>query len=180
MSDKNTDFCFVPEEKNAFSSNRESKEKFSFFLKGVCSFILCGGVSIWLLSPPVSKNLNPSRTIQSTPSVSADEQKKELALDSFFVLLKSDKGSQLTKVEVTLQLSDPQVLEEVKQSTATIKDHLVFILSHQNVSVFSHLEERQSLEEEITHQINLFLVSGEIENVQLKETFLNRSEVLDK
>lgn len=180
MSDKNTEFYFPPEDKSSFPSNRADEERFPFFLKLVCLFAFCWSTGVWLIShqaPTSSPSKSRSRVLQSVSPSSLFEQ-QELALDSFFVLLKSDQGRQLIKMEVVFRLNDPQVFTEVQQSITRIKDHIVFILSNQNVSVFSDSERQLLLEREIIHQLNLFLVSGEIEDMRLKETFLNRSGVV--
>ncbi len=177
LSDKNSDFYFT-EEKPFVPSNRASEERFSFFLKIVCLFAFCGSTALWLISnqPHLGSPSKSSRVVQSVSSASLFED-QELALDSFFVLLKSNQGRQLIKMEVVFHLNDPQVFAEVQQSVTRIKDHIVFILSHQNVSVFSDSERKHLLEQEIIHQLNLFLVSGKIEDMRLKKTFLNNSGV---
>ena len=172
MSDQDNQFCFVPEEKPAVNSDSRNGERFPFFLKVVCLCVLCLGAGVWFFSKQFSRNLSSRRTIQSIPTPSHSTQ-EIINLEPFFVPLKSEKGTQLTKMEVNLQVDHSRVLDEIQGSINKIKDHLVFILSNQDVSIFSDLESRQLLEKEIANQLNLFLVAGKIENVQLKETFLN-------
>ncbi len=172
MSDQENQFCFVPEEKPSVNLDSRNGEKFSFFLRVVCLCVLCLGVGVWFASKRFDRDISSSRTIQSIPP-SSDSTAEMINLEPFFVLLKSEEGTQLTKVEVNLQVDHSQVSNEIQESINKIRDHLVFILSNRDVSVFSDLESRRFLEEEIANQLNLFLVAGKIENVQLKETFLN-------
>lgn len=170
MSDQDNQFCFVPEEKPSVNLDSRNGEKFSFFLRVVCLCVLCLGVGVWFFSKRFDRDISSSRTIQSVPP-SSDSTAETVNLEPFFVLLKSEEGTQLTKVEINLQVDHPLALKEIQESTKKIQDHLVFILSNKDISVFSDLEKRQLLKKEIVDQLNLFLVSGKIQNVQLKETF---------
>lgn len=169
MSDRDAQFCFVSEEPPFIGSKRESEERFPFFLKTVCLCVLCSGVGVWFISKQSIKKWKSNRMVQSRQISSVPAQK--VNLDPFFVLLKSGKGVQLTKVEVVLQMNHSSVLHEVQKSLNKVRDHLVFILSNQDVSVFSDSEKRQLLEREIVTQLNLFLIAGKIGNVQLKKLF---------
>ena len=171
LSDQNTQFGFVPEEKPFIGSHHENKT-FFFCLKAICLCVVCVGIGSWFVSNQSSENVKSGRTIQSLQDPSASIQ-KVVYMNSFLVFLKSEKGFQLTKMEVILQVNHSQVLDEIQKSSNKVKDHLIFILSYKNTSVFTNLQERQSLEQEIITQLNLFLVAGRIENIQLTETFLN-------
>ena len=170
MSDQDNQFCFVPEEKPSVNLDHENEERFPFFFRIVCLCVLGLGIGIWFVSNQFGKNLASNRTIQSIPP-SSDSTLETINLEPFFVLLKSERGARLTKVEVDFQVDHSQVLDEIQDSINKIRDHLVFILSNQDVSVFSNLERRQFLEKEIATQLNVFLVAGKIENVQLREVF---------
>lgn len=170
MLDQKTQFCFEPEENPSVNLHRENGERFTFFLKVICVGVLCLGTGVWFVSYRSNRMLASDRTIQSL-SASFETMPEAVDLKAFFVLLKSGSGVQLTKVEVGLQVDHPLVLNEIQESTKKIQDHLVFILSNKDISVFSDLEKRQLLKKEIIDQLNLFLVSGKIQNVQLKETF---------
>ncbi|MCY4321511.1 MAG: flagellar basal body-associated FliL family protein, partial [Bdellovibrionaceae bacterium] len=80
-----------------------------------------------------------------------------------------EKEARLTKLRVSLQVTDVEVSEEIQKSIHKIKDHLIFILSSKDIAVFDDLQKRQILEEEIVTQLNLFLVNGSVEGVQLKK-----------
>ena len=166
MSDQNTQFCFTPEEK-PYCARKE--ERFSLFLKATVLCVLCVGFGVWFTSNKPTRNITSDREIQSVKDPALIWEVVDL--EPFFVLLKSEQGTQLTKVEVSLQVSDTKVSEEIQNSIHQIKDHLVFILSNQNASIFDDIQKRQGLEQEIVTQLNVFLVSGSIENVQLNKFF---------
>ena len=165
MSNQDTQLCFIPEEK-PYSGREE--EKFSFFFIMVVLCVLCVGSGIWFLSDRESiRNISSDREIQSvSPPLPAWER---VDLKPFFVLLKSEKEARLTKLRVSLQVTDVEVSEEIQKSIHKIKDHLIFILSSKDIAVFDDLQKRQILEEEIVTQLNLFLVNGSVEGVQLKK-----------
>ena len=108
--------------------------------------------------------------MQRTPSALLTNT---IALNPFVIRLNTEQGFQLTKMEVALQANNSRVLEEIQNSINQVKDHLIFILSNKNTSVFNDIKKRQTLEQEIITQLNLFLVQGEIEKIQLTETILN-------
>ena len=126
------------------------------------------GLGIWFSISSAERAPATQRQIQSIPSTL-----KKTALDELVVLLKNGNNFQLTKIEVSLETESSIVLEEIKQSNNQVKDHLVFILSDEDISIFSKVEELKALEKEIIAQLNLFLVTGKIKKVQLKGTFLN-------
>ena len=174
MSGKKARFYFVPEKKSSVSSySKGEKDHFSFFLSMICIFVLGVTSSVFLVSNQTDKNKRElSRQVQSLPDPSVSSR-EAVKLNPLFVLLKSGKGGQLIKVEVTLQVDHLNVLNEIKQSISKIRDHLVFILSDKNVSIFDDPEKLQFLKEEVVTQLNLFLSEGKIKEVQLKAIILN-------
>ncbi len=170
MSDQNPNFYFTPEELSSSSSNR-LEEKFPFFLKVVCSCALCLAGVLWLTRHHQSarRNLSSTREIQNLPTA----PQEMITLEPFLTLFKSDQGGRLTKMEVVLQAEDPLTLQEVQKSRHKIRDHLIFILSKKNVSVFNDPSGREQLKQEIINQLNLFLTTGRISGLQLNPVFLN-------
>ena len=164
LSNQDVQLCFIPEEKPYCD---QAEEKFSVFFITVVLCVLCVGSGIWFLSDRSTRDISSDREVQSMePSLLAWEA---IDLEPFFVLLKSEKEARLTKLKVSLQITDGQVSEEIQKSIHKIKDHLIFILSSQDVTVFDDLQKRRILEQEIVTQLNLFLVNGSIEGVQLNK-----------
>ena len=164
MSNQDVQLCFIPEEKPYCN---QAEEKFSFFFITVILCVLFVGSGIWFLSDRSTRDISSHREVQSVqPPLPAWEI---INLEPFFVLLKSEKEARLTKLRVSLQVTDGQVHEEIQKSMHKIKDHLIFILSNQDVAVFDDLQKQRILEQEIITQLNLFLVNGSIEGVQLNK-----------
>ena len=166
MSDQNTQFSFTPEEKPQYT---HIEEPFSLFLKVIVLCVLCVGAGIWFTSNQMTGYVNSGREIQSLKEPASAWVVVDL--EPLFVLLKSEQGTRLTKIAVSLQVNDIQVSEEIQKSISNIKDHLIFILSHQSSSIFDDIQERRALEKQIVTQLNLFLVSGRVEDVQLNILF---------
>ena len=168
--DQNTQFHFSQEEKDSVSSVYED-EKFFFFLKIFCIGTVILGTGFWLIEDQINYK-KAQRTIQSLnpPSFSSQEM---IGIEPFVVRFKTQEGFQLTRIDVAFQVSNVQVSQEIQEAARKITDHLIFILSDKDISMFSDAEKLQLLENEITTQLNLFLVAGKIETVELKGTFLN-------
>ncbi len=98
---------------------------------------------------------------------------KVVKLDSFLIRLMAGQSSRLSRVNISLKVSDFQVKNNIKNSLKKVRNHLVFILSTQDESVFADLNKKTILEQHIINQLNLFLPKGKIEQIQLTQTFLN-------
>ena len=168
--DHDTPFNFSQEEKNSISSVYED-ERFSFFLKIFCIGAFVLGTGFWFIENQVNQK-NTRRTIQSVtpPSFSSQEM---IGIEPFVVRFKTPENFQLTKIDVAFQVSNVRVSQEIQEAARKITDHLIFILSDKDISVLSDAEGLQSLREEVVAQLNLFLVTGKIETVELTGTFLN-------
>ena len=168
--DQNTQFNFLQEEKDSVSSVYED-EKFFFFLKIFCIGVVVLGTGFWFIEDQVNHK-NTQRTIQSLkPSIFSSQEM--IGIEPFVVRFKTQEGFQLTRIDVSFQVSSTQVSQEIQKASRKMTDHLIFILSDKDISMFSDAEKLQLLENEIATQLNLFLVAGKIETVELKRTFLN-------
>ncbi len=163
-------FHFVPEEKPPLAENTERQENRVFFVNLICISVLSAGSVFGLFSTSYPET--HKRNIQSlTPTDSA--LSKQIDLRSFVVRLKTEKGFRLSRVQVTLGVKASEALrEEIDGSLNEIQDHLLFILSDKQSVVFQNPEQLELLKKEIISHLNLFLVAGKIETVELKKTFL--------
>lgn len=129
------------------------------------------GTGFWFIEDQINHE-KTQRTVQSLkpPSLSSREM---IGIEPFVVRFKTQEGFQLTRIDVAFQVSSSQVSQEIQEASRKIKDHLIFILSDKDISMFSDAGKLQSLENEIASQLNLFLVDGRIKTVELKGTFLN-------
>jgi len=172
MSDQNILFHFSEEKATEFKNKECQKDSFLFFLKLICVCLFSFGMGTWLLSSNFKEDLmKENRQIQSVENPFIDSLSKTEPY-SVLVRLKTEEGFQLTKIEVAMQVSGEEVLEELETASSEVRSHLIFILSNQTMSMFTDEENRQKLKKEIISQLNLFLIHGRVENIELTETFL--------
>ena len=109
------------------------------------------------------------------PSISQHQlsQLPMVELDSLLVRLTAGQHVRLSRMDIALHISDLNVKKEIQDSINKVRDHLVFILSAQDESVFADTKKKAMLEQTITHQLNLFLMTGKVKKIQLQQTFLN-------
>lgn len=172
MSQENIQFKF-PAEENPFKrlSSLEEKKSAGLVFKMICVPVLCIGLGLAII-PHKLQNITPQRTVQNvnTPSPSVYQI---VNINPFFIFLKSQEVSQLTKLNVEFQVDNLKVSEEIKKSASKIKNHLIFILSHKELSIFLDKTSREYLKRKIITQLNVFLVTGKIQNIHITETFFN-------
>lgn len=94
-------------------------------------------------------------------------------LDSLLVRLTAGQHVRLSRMDIVLHISDLNVKREIQDSINKVRDHLIFILSAQDESVFADVKKKAMLEQKIIHQLNVFLMIGKVEKIQLQQTFLN-------
>ncbi|GMB93728.1 Flagellar basal body-associated protein FliL [Helicobacter bizzozeronii] len=85
--------------------------------------------------------------------------------DPFVVNLISNNGRRYLKTSISLELSDPKLLQEIKAKETAIKDTIIEILSSKSYEEIITLKGKNKLKEEIRSNINSFLIDGFIKNV---------------
>ena len=90
-------------------------------------------------------------------------------LNSFVLPFRTHKGEVEPKqIEVSLNLNSSVAKTEIEKSLDTIKRHLIFILSEKkDRELFIRKKKKRLLEEEVKDQLNMFLLSGAINKVQI-------------
>lgn len=83
----------------------------------------------------------------------------------FIVNLITQNGRRYLKTSITLELSDPKLLQEVKVKETAIKDTIIEILSSKSIEEISTLKGKNKLKEEIRNNINSFLIDGVVKNI---------------
>ena len=168
---KSPKFHFTPESSASSVTNTEKKENRIFFYNLISLSTVSTGFFLYLLSPLGSKNqIRDIQSIPSPPTVTS----QFVSLKPFVVRLKTAKGFRLSHIQVTLQTTpSPALKEEIKNSTTAIQDHLLFILSDTQSTVFMNPKQLAQLQKSITEHLNLFLVEGKITDINLEQTFLH-------
>ena len=193
ISNSNEHFYFIAEKNPlAASSIDQTKEiRFFFMLLLSVTAVLISGIYIYTLFHSNISQVSHSRFISPNREFAAvmdhDEivtsydssipqhpssQLPSVELDSLLVRLTSGQNVRLSKVDITLHITDLKVRGEIQNSINKVSDHLIFILSAKDESVFSDTQKKAQLEREIINQLNLFLMAGKVEKIQLHQTFL--------
>ncbi len=133
--------------------------------------------NLWPLKKvsPFSSLTSPAQPQERKPTATqeAPDLKKQVSVDSLLVRLKAPEGFQISTLHITLYADTVETAFEVKSRVHHIRSDLIFFLTDQPLAAFTDSLQKQALEGELTRQINLFLETGQISKVHLKQTALN-------
>jgi flagellar FliL protein len=91
------------------------------------------------------------------------------AMDAFIVNLIDNGGERYLKVVLQLELSDPEVVPELKEIKPKLRDAVLGILASKALKDVSTTEGKQRLKEEISYRLNSYLSKGKILQVYFTE-----------
>ena len=110
---------------------------------------------------------------QTEESAAPDEVGKVIPLETFVVNLAGSKGRKVLKVNMELELKGNEVVKEIDNRKAQIRDFIIIILSSKSYDEVSSKEGKDALRNEIKDNINSFLSKGKILNVYFTELIYN-------
>ncbi|MBI2877665.1 MAG: flagellar basal body-associated FliL family protein [Candidatus Tectomicrobia bacterium] len=90
-------------------------------------------------------------------------------LETFIVNLADNGGKRYLKVGINLELSSPELGEEVKKKTPFIRDTILILLSSKSYTDIGDTKGKTLLREEIVARINPVLKEGRIKKVYFSE-----------
>jgi flagellar FliL protein len=96
-----------------------------------------------------------------------------IPLEEFLVNLAGSSGNKLVKINMELEVSNNEVQQEIDKLKPKIRDIIIMILSSKTYNNLSSKDGKDTLREEIRHQVNLFLTRGQIERVYFTELLFN-------
>lgn len=102
-----------------------------------------------------------------------EEVGKVIPLETFVVNLAGSKGRKVLKVNMELELKGVDVVKEIDNRKAQIRDFIIIILSSKSYDEVSTKEGKDALRNEIKDNINSFLSKGKILNVYFTELIYN-------
>ncbi len=105
----------------------------------------------------------------STP----EEIGKVIPLETFIVNLAGAKGRKVLKVNMELEVKGSEIVSEIDNRKAQIRDFIIIILSSKTYDEVSTKEGKEALRNEIKDNINTFLSKGKISNVYFTELIYN-------
>lgn len=98
---------------------------------------------------------------------------KVIPLETFIVNLAGSKGRKVLKVNMELEVQGDEVVAEIDNRKAQIRDFIIIILSSKTYEEVSVKEGKDSIRNEIKDNINTFLSKGKITNVYFTELIYN-------
>lgn len=114
-----------------------------------------------------------SHTQESEPLQGSEEIGQVIALETFIVNLAGSKGRKVLKVNMELEVKGQEVIQEIENRKAQIRDFIIIILSSKSYEEIASKEGKNALRGEIKDNINSFLSKGKITNVYFTELIYN-------
>lgn len=137
-------------------------------------FMIWKGKKIEEAKPGIEKVIEGEIQTQQTEQIqSADEVGKVIPLETFIVNLAGSKGRKVLKVNMELEVKGQEVIQEIENRKAQIRDFIIIILSSKSYDEVSAKEGKDALRNEIKDNINSFLSKGKIINVYFTELIYN-------
>lgn len=124
--------------------------------------------------PGIDKVIEGEAHTQATEDVKTNEEiGKVIPLETFIVNLAGSKGRKVLKVNMELEIKGAEVVQEIENRKAQIRDFIIIILSSKSYEEVSAREGKDALRNEIKDNINSFLSNGKIINVYFTEFIYN-------
>ena len=92
-----------------------------------------------------------------------------MALDTFIVNLADAGGKRFLRVTIDLELSNPELRDEMKTRLPQVRDAILMILPTKHFDDISSTEGKMALRDELLASLNEFLSTGQINNIYFKE-----------
>ena len=103
----------------------------------------------------------------------APEIGKVIPLETFIVNLAGSKGRKVLKVNMEIEVKGQDIIQEIDNRKAQIRDFIIIILSSKSYDEVSTKEGKDALRNEIKDNVNSFLSKGKIINVYFTELIYN-------
>lgn len=123
--------------------------------------------------PGIEKVIEGENQTQNEEQGKPEEVGKVIPLETFIVNLAGSKGRKVLKVNMELEVKGQEVIQEIDNRKAQIRDFIIIILSSKSYDEVSAKEGKDALRNEIKDNINSFLSKGKIINVYFTELIYN-------
>lgn len=90
-------------------------------------------------------------------------------LDQFIVNLLSQGGRRYLKVSISLEMTTPNLENELNAKRAPVRDIIIDVLTSKSIDDISTTRGKDKLKEEIIQRLNEILVDGKIRNIFLTD-----------
>lgn len=118
-------------------------------------------------TPEASTNLDASQGNSNYIRIGPTYQ-----LDQIIVNLLTQSGRRYIKANIALEMTNPELQNELDTKRAAIRDTIILILSSKSFEEVSTERGKIKLKEEIAQKLNAFLVDGKIRNVFLSDIMI--------
>jgi flagellar FliL protein len=140
---------------------------------GFVGYMIWKGRKAEEAKPGVEKVIEGEAQTQVEENAAPEEVGKVIPLETFVVNLAGSKGRKVLKVNMELELKGTEVVKEIDNRKAQIRDFIIIILSSKSYDEVSTKEGKDALRNEIKDNINSFLSKGKILNVYFTELIYN-------
>jgi flagellar protein FliL len=139
--------------------------------------VLGVGFMVWKArqTPPaaIDQVIEGEKKTQDQEAQTPEAVGKVIPLETFIVNLAGSKGRKVLKVNMELEVIGADIISEIDNRKAQIRDFIIIILSSKTYEEISTKEGKDYLRGEIRDNINTFLSKGKITNVYFTELIYN-------
>ncbi len=123
--------------------------------------------------PTIEQVVDGEKKTEEHEKATPEEIGKVIPLETFIVNLAGAKGRKVLKVNMELEVKGAEIVTEIDNRKAQIRDFIIIILSSKTYDEVSTKEGKDALRNEIKDNINTFLSKGKISNVYFTELIYN-------
>lgn len=123
--------------------------------------------------PGINEVVGGEIKTQGDEKLKTDDIGKVIPLETFIVNLAGSKGRKVLKVNMELEVKGSEIIQEIDNRKAQIRDFIIIILSSKTYDEVSTKEGKDALRNEIKDNVNSFLSKGKIINVYFTELIYN-------
>lgn len=135
------------------------------------------GFMVWKSShkptETIDKVIDGAKKDELADAEKTPEVGKVIPLETFIVNLAGSKGRKVLKVNMELEVKGQDIIQEIDNRKAQIRDFIIIILSSKTYDEVSTKEGKDGLRNEIKDNVNSFLSKGKIVNVYFTELIYN-------
>ena len=117
----------------------------------------------------------PDKKIEEPESVEKDKQGKKVKknvmfhLDPLIVNLARSQGSRFLKIAISLEMSSPEVRDDLDKNIRKLTDSILLLLSTKSFEDVYSVQGKFTLKGEITTRVNQFLTVGQVKGAYFTE-----------
>ncbi|MBC7741943.1 MAG: flagellar basal body-associated FliL family protein [Bdellovibrionaceae bacterium] len=123
--------------------------------------------------PGIEQVIDGEHKTQNEEIGKTEEVGKVIPLETFIVNLAGSKGRKVLKINMELEVKGQEVIQEIDNRKAQIRDFIIIILSSKTYDEVTTKEGKDALRNEIKDNVNSFLSKGKIVNVYFTEFIYN-------